>query len=201
MNKYQAYLTYIALKNHFQEPGYDYFKYNGKVRVKPESLDKRRDAFQFDRLGHEYGSKEIFTGFLVANLLHNPKMWVGEFLTPKAKKTYDTWRGKIDALTYVFKKDMKGIKEFADSKNMKIMDLVRTKKGEVKPPILKMAMTGDIELETYVILDRLLGLTKYYDERMEFDPLYSDFSLKIKKYSPFIQVDNEEFAKIFKEFL
>ena len=33
VSPFEAYQTYLALKQHFTRPSYDYFKYNGKVKV------------------------------------------------------------------------------------------------------------------------------------------------------------------------
>ena len=37
----EAYQTYLAIKNHFSSPSYDYFKYQGKVKVNSQSFEKR----------------------------------------------------------------------------------------------------------------------------------------------------------------
>ena len=47
---YNAYKTYVALKNHFKSDSYDYFKYKGKARVKEETFLKRKDKFFFEKI-------------------------------------------------------------------------------------------------------------------------------------------------------
>ena len=51
---YNAYKTYVALKNHFTSDSYDYFKYKGRVRVKEESFLKRKDKFYFEKIEKKY---------------------------------------------------------------------------------------------------------------------------------------------------
>ena len=47
---YNAYITYLAIKQHFTSPEYDFIKYNGKVRASKDSFLKRRDKFFFDSI-------------------------------------------------------------------------------------------------------------------------------------------------------
>ena len=51
---YNAYKTYVALKNHFTSDSYDYFKYKGKARVKEETFLKRKDKFFFEKIEKKY---------------------------------------------------------------------------------------------------------------------------------------------------
>ena len=40
---FAAYQTYVAVRNHFKQDSYDFFRYNGKTRVGQESFLKRND--------------------------------------------------------------------------------------------------------------------------------------------------------------
>ena len=50
MTPFEAYCEYVSLKNHFTQSGYDYFKYNGKTRLKPATFQKRKDRIFFEKL-------------------------------------------------------------------------------------------------------------------------------------------------------
>jgi len=44
---YQVYTEYLALKSHFTNKNYDYFKYNKKVRATLTSFNRRKDKYFF----------------------------------------------------------------------------------------------------------------------------------------------------------
>lgn len=45
MTPIEVYKTYLAFKNHFTKPNYDYFQYCGKSRASKESFNKRKDRY------------------------------------------------------------------------------------------------------------------------------------------------------------
>ena len=49
MNGLEAYSTYLAVRNHFKTKNYDYFKYNGKIKVNEDKFRTRRDHYQFEK--------------------------------------------------------------------------------------------------------------------------------------------------------
>jgi hypothetical protein len=64
---FEAYQTYLALKQHFTKPGYDFFKYNGKVKVQASSFDVRKDKYQFHKLSKHTDP----INYLVSNFVYN----------------------------------------------------------------------------------------------------------------------------------
>ena len=67
MSAFECYKEYVALKNHFTKPSYDYFKYNGKAKLNPSSFDGRKDKLFFQKLAKH----PDVHNFLVANLSEN----------------------------------------------------------------------------------------------------------------------------------
>jgi len=51
---YQVYCEYLALKSHFSNRKYDYFKYNKKVRASLQSFYKRKDRYFFEKTSRKY---------------------------------------------------------------------------------------------------------------------------------------------------
>ena len=41
MKPFEAYTTYLAMKNHFEKDGYDFVRYGGKVTARVESFYAR----------------------------------------------------------------------------------------------------------------------------------------------------------------
>ena len=50
MEAFQAYKTYVAIKNHFTSKTYDFFKYNGRTKASRSTFEKRNDKYFFSKL-------------------------------------------------------------------------------------------------------------------------------------------------------
>jgi len=187
-----AYRCYLALKNHFTKDHYDYIKYRGKTRASNEAFYKRKDRFWFEKFSRQKNDKEI-EEFFVSNFIYSTDpatMWIGEMIK-EGEGRYTDWKKKVQSLTYIFKEEAENVFE-----NKKVDDMFDCSKGH--PPILKIYLKGDISLESMVIYDRILGYGKDFDKRLK-DPVWETVSRKIKKYSPFLNIDVSHYKKILKE--
>ncbi len=187
-----AYRCYLALKNHFTKDKYDYHKYRGKVRATNEAFYKRKDRFWFEKFARQKDDKEI-EEFFVSNFIYSTDpgtVWIGEMIK-EGEGRYTEWKKKVQSLTYIFKEEASTIFE-----NKKVDDMFDCSKGH--PPILKSYLGGDISLESMVIYDRILGYGKDFDKKLK-DPVWETVSRKIKKYSPFLNIDVSRYKKILKE--
>ena len=187
-----AYRCYLALKNHFTKDHYDYIKYRGKTRASNEAFYKRKDRFWFEKFARQKNDKEI-EEFFVSNFIYSTDpstVWIGEMIK-EGEGRYQEWQKKVQSLTYVFKEETENIFE-----NKRMDDMFDCSKGH--PPILKSYLGGDISLESMVIYDRILGYGKDFDKRLK-DPVWETVSRKIKKYSPFLNIDVSRYKKILKE--
>ena len=187
-----AYRCYLALKNHFTKDKYDYHKYHGKVRATNEAFYKRKDRFWFEKFARQKNDKEV-EEFFVSNFIYSTDpgtMWIGEMIK-EGEGRYSEWKRKVQSLTYIFKQETENVFE-----NKKVDDMFDCSKGH--PPILKSYLGGDISLESMVIYDRILGYGKDFDKRLK-DPVWETVSRKIKKYSPFLNIDVSRYKKILKE--
>ena len=187
-----AYRCYLAMKNHFTKDKYDYIKYRGKVRATNEAFYKRKDRFWFEKFARQKSDKEI-EDFFVANFTSctDPEsLWIGEMIKD-GEGRYQDWQKKLQSLSYMFKEDCE--KLFTDNK---IDDVFDCSKGH--PIVLKKFLGGNISLETLVIYDRILGYTKNFDKKLQ-DPVWETVSRRVRKYSPFINIDVFRYKKILKE--
>ena len=187
-----AYRCYLALKNHFTKDHYDYIKYRGKTRASNAAFYKRKDRFWFEKFARQKNDKEI-EEFFVSNFIYSTDpstVWIGEMIK-EGEGRYQEWQKKVQSLTYVFKQETESVFE-----NKKVDDMFDCSKGH--PPILKIYLRGDISLESMVIYDRILGYGKDFDKRLK-DPVWETVSRKIKKYSPFLNIDVSRYKKILKE--
>ncbi len=193
MAPFEVYCEYLALKSHFSNPKYDYFKYNKKVRATITSFNRRRDKYWFEKTSRKYKDEEI-VNFLVANFVESTSVnqtWIGEIIS-SGERTYSDWTKRQESLTYLFKEQSKELLS-----NNKLENLFNCSKGH--PILLKKFLGGDVNLETFVIYDRIFSFRKKFDKELK-DPVWETVSLKLQKYSPFLNIgDVFKFKKILRD--
>ena len=189
---FDAYRCYLSLKNHFTKDHYDYHKYRGKTRATVQAFYKRKDRFWFEKFARSKNDKEV-EEFFVSNFIYSTDpatMWIGEMIK-EGEGRYQEWKKKTQSLSYIFKEEVENVFD-----NKKVDDMFDCSKGH--PPILKSYLGGDITLESMVIYDRIFDYGKDFDKRLK-DPVWETVSRKIKKYSPFLNIDVSRYKKILKE--
>ena len=192
MAPFDAYKTYLALKNHFTKDNYDYFKYHGKVRANLQSFYKRRDRFWFEKLSRNKTDQEVID-FFISNFVRadDPSsLWIGSIIHD-GDTHYKEWQKRIQSLSYIFKEESE--KLFKENKFEDIFDCSRS-----HPILLRMFLSGKISMETMVIYDRIFLYGKNFDKKLK-DPVWETVSLKMKKYSPFLNTDVLRYKNILKE--
>ena len=192
MAPFDAYKTYLALKNHFTKNNYDYHKYQGKVRANLDSFYKRKDRFWFEKLSRNKTDQEVID-FFIANFIHvdDPSsLWIGSIIHD-GDTHYKDWQKRIQSLSYIFKEESE--KLFKDYKFEEVFDCSKS-----HPVLLKTFLGGKISLETMIIYDRIFLYGKNFDKKLK-DPVWETVSLKMKKYSPFLNTDVFRYGKILKE--
>jgi hypothetical protein len=70
--------------------------------------------------------------------------------------------------------------------------------GSRHPQILKEYLRDNISIETLVILDRILDFRKNWDKKLQ-DPVWETVSMRMKKYSPFLNIDVSRYKKVLQE--
>ena len=193
MTPFEVYKNYLAFKNHFTKKEYDYFKYCGKSRASLESFHKRKDRFFFEKTSRQKSDDEI-KFYFVANFVEcsdSQNLWIGEIIK-NGEEVYKNWLKKIQSLSYLFKTEAN---VFINKENFN--SLFNCKKGQ-HPEILKLYLQNAITLETLVILNCILDYVSDFDTKMT-DPVWETVSLKIKKYTPFLNIDIAKYKKMLKE--
>ena len=192
---FNAYKIYLALKSHFTSD-YDYFKYRGKMRVKEESFLKRRDKFFFEKIERRY--KKELVPFFVSNLIKEDNAWSGSLATDQAEQTFNEWKKKTQSLRYVFKEDMGKVRALIDHNDLQFDELFDCGDGQ-HPAILKLLISEDISIESFVILDQVLSFSKRINRILLDDFTWIVYYKKVIKYSRFIEVDKKEYRMILKD--
>ena len=185
MTAFECYKEYLALKNHFTKPDYDYFKYNGKVRSNADSFEKRPDKFFFQKLAKHPDLRN----FLVANFSENEKAWIRNLAyNETAEQVYKNWLKRQQSLTYLFKQELSKL-------DTNFNNNFACKENE-HPLLLRKFLGNEISLETLCLLLEFTGAKKHWDSKMQYDLVYDTIKTKIEKYSPFVKCDKDKLRKV-----
>ena len=193
MMPFDAYRCYLSMKNHFTKDKYDYHKYRGKSRATVQSFYKRKDRFWFEKLARNKSDQEVVE-FFVSNFITctDPgKLWIGEMIKD-GEGRYTEWKKRNQSLSYVFKEETESLFSDGNFDSMFAVD------GTRHPQILKEYLRKNISIETLVILDKILGFRDNFDSHLK-DPVWETVSMRIKKYSPFLNIDVQRYKQILKQ--
>ena len=191
---FETYQHYLSLKNHFTNPKYDFFKYGAKTRASVTSFNKRKDKYWFEKTSRKYNDKEV-VDFLVSNFAYSDNvqnLWIGSLIN-EGERNYSEWMKRQQSLTYLFKEQSNEL--FSENELESVFDCSRG-----HPPVLKMFLGGKISLETLVIYDKIFLFGNTFDKKL-LDPVWESVSLKLKKYSPFINIDVFNYRKILRSII
>ncbi len=189
---FETYQTYLSMKSHFTNRKYDFFKYGGKSRATMSSFNKRKDKYWFEKTSRKYSDEEVLN-FLLANFVNTDtpqNLWIGEMIN-SGERTYAEWMKRIQSLTYIFKEQSEKLLLETD-----LEELFNCSKGH--PLVLKKYLGGEISLETLTILEKVFSFVKNFDKKLD-DPVWESVSLKIKKYTPFININVFQYKKLLRE--
>ncbi len=192
MMPFDCYKTYLAMKSHFTKEKFDYQKFGNRLsKISLNSFYKRKDRFYFEKMSRQYPDKDI-ENFFVSNFVSgdDPQVVYMATILKTGEKTYKDWQKRIQSLSYLFKEESH--KLFDDRKMDDVFDC---SKGH--PSILKSHLSGNTSLETMVICDKILGYRTNFDKKMD-DVVWKSVSMRIKKYSPFLNIDVFHYKKILK---
>lgn len=184
---YEAYIKYLALKKHFTTDGYDYFKYNGKIRASFDAFNARNDSYFFAKLAKH----EDYLNLMIANMLIKPNIWVRELLDEEANYRYNEWRKKVESLTYTFKSELKHLHDDYQQNFV-------SRDGQ-HPHVMSLYNQKMISLETFTILAHSANIFDYWSEKIVDKIISRDIIRLSRKYKPFLAYDEKKFKGIIRE--
>ena len=183
MTPFECYVYYLAIKRHFSS-NYDIIKYNGKVRVNKTSFEKRNDKYFFAKLAKRKDCKE----FILANVIHNHNLWIGDLSKPEADDIYNDWLMIQQSLTYILKSNLKKMDDNFD-KNFEVIN------GQY-PKLLELYIEDEIELETLTILVSLTGCINIWNKKIADTILYPNLARVIVKYEPLLSYNRDDMRRL-----
>mgnify|MGYP000135361101 CR=1 FL=1 len=184
---FQAYIKYLAFKKHFTTDGYDYHKYNGKVRAKFETFRTRNDAYYFAKLAN----KDDYENVILANMIVKPNTWVRDILDVQGEQRYTEWRKRIDSLGHTFKSELSKLDDDYQKNFV-------SPSGQ-HPFVMQLYLQKRISLETFTILCHVSNIFPYWEKNLVDKFVACDIIRLSKKYKPFLEFDNSRFKTIVKD--
>ena len=186
MEPYDAFRFYQSMKLHFESDSYDAIKYNYKTSVKPQSFWKRKDKYFFAKVGRKFNDTRELINYYAAHFIQD-KTWIGEMI--EDEDIYHAYQKRMQSLGYTFENDMCKLANIAN------LDQVLDS-SDGHPDIITSYLSGDINIESVVIMNQLTGFMKRADKEITETIVWPDVSRKIRKYSPFVQYDLQKAKNI-----
>jgi hypothetical protein len=175
---------------------YNYVQYNGKSKhVSLATYNKRKDKYYFEIIGDR--KKNELLQFYVANFVVGDGRYIGEMYTQESENVFFGWKKIIESLTYLFVEDLKNVKEFLSERDLKFNELFDVVNGE-HPIIFRFVQQKMIKVETYIIMDNVLGFSQRFKKEIEDEFIYPVVQYKFDRYSEFMNFNKEKYEKLMK---
>lgn len=190
MTRYETYVQYLALKHHFAGDSYDFFKYNGKVKLKPETFAKVDKKFQYY---YPKLSGIDTKWFFISNLIED-RWWFpkGAPYFVDDEKNYLKYHGILDSLKHSYTEDLKKIGPFTG--------LLSVEEG-THPHLLKLIIGKKINwVSSTILLDLLPSVKELYQENMFRDSFWKEAKITTEKLLPFIKYDKQTYKALTKKY-
>jgi hypothetical protein len=179
MNGYEAYKTYQAVRLHFVNNDFDYFKYGGNSKTSEQAFNARKDKYTFHKVARVINEKDLPFFFAVNFLKRDSKAWIAGMLQEEAFAVFNTWKEWQEKRLENLKNDLKKLNELD-----KFEDMIVCKDGQF-PKLLNFVFQDEIAYDSLVILDHYIKLLESWNTKIEDDFIWSDFYKKFNKYKPF----------------
>mgnify|MGYP005987372875 CR=1 FL=1 len=185
-DSFHWYVKYLAMKKHFTS-NYDYHRYNGKIRASFDKFRTRNDAYFFEKLSNKDNPEQL----MLSNMIVKPNIWIREIIEQEGESRYIEWQRRIDSLSRTFKSELNNLDDNFQANFTSV-------KGQ-HPLLMSMYMQKKISLETITILAHIANIFPYWDKEIVDKIIASDIINLIKKYKPFLEIDEKKFKDIVRE--
>lgn len=183
-----AYKAYVALKTHFSNDSYSYFKYGiSGINVNADSFKNRNDKSLFKKACKLYSDEE-YLNLLVANFICDQEAWIGDIIDEVGRRRFFEWKKTIQSMKYTFNQDLSFIEDYLFEHNLSFNELF--KKDALYPPIVKFCIEKSISLETFSIMNKILNFASSVDKLIQERILWDRYMMISIKYADFIVKDD-----------
>lgn len=199
-NEFGCFQLYTALRAYFIG-SFDFFKYDGKIKVIPRAYEKRKDKFFFQKLSKKYSSSEL-KDFFVANIVNNTQSkWVGDLIKDEAEEVYFNFKKLIENFGYEFEEDCTKLNQYQENYRIKFIEFFKTKSSF--GPYLQFA---DIRRESLIVLNEMVRFQisdiihkpfELLSQNQNMTPIWdSEERPLLEKYTHFIRFDRPKMKSI-----
>lgn len=184
-----------SIKFHFNSSKtFNFVKYAGKLRPLNENAWQRvTNKYYYEKLGHN--KKDYLLKYFVANFVEHDIMWIGDLDSSTAEGNYIQWKKRIESLSYVFESELNDIKSLLDTHDTTFDSLFNAKDGD-HPVLFRLLLQKMISIETYIILDSILGFTKNWKSSITDKYIYPEVQYKCDRYNEFMNFEVSKFKPI-----
>lgn len=200
MTGFEAYKLYLSVWQHFSICNdYNYVKYKGKLgNITGKAYENRKDKYFFEALGER--KRGDLLQYYVANFAHHgvEVAWIGDLHSKESEDVYVHWQKRIQSLSYTFEEDLKEVKEFLIARGLGFDRLFEVEEDE-HPIIFRFVQQKMIEVETYIIMDKILGFSKRIATKIKDSYIFPSEQYRYDRYAEFLNLDNDKYLKIMKE--
>lgn len=180
MTPYQCYCEYVGIKRHFEDWRYDYERF-GPAKIKPETYDKRPDAFRFQALARRPNPR-----WAVASVLaRRDGAWVMDVLSDDGKDVAAESLGRVESMTYTIQRELRGRDPRA----------LLESSSDSYPLLAREVMGGRISHEVGSLIVGALDLTPRWRRLYDGDPIMESLTRRLSKYHLFLPVDRKKAVK------
>ncbi len=158
MSGFEAYKIYSALKLHYTQENFDAYKYNFKTRIKPESFERLRFRYTFEKIASRCKTRENLIDFYTSNFITGCN-WVMDM----NEKNLNDMKSRRESFSYNFKTDINKL-----SSSHGFDELCSCAGGE--NVLINELCKENIKIETVAMIDLLVNFIKPLLSKLN-DPL------------------------------
>lgn len=195
MTGFETYELFQALKRHFSQESFDFFKYNGRINTSKEAFENRKDKWHFYKLSRKFTVREELIDFLVANFLEDENFWINNLLQEEADTRYIEYKKVMQSLSYTFENECKELFENSKDPN----ELLKTT-GDY-PVLLTKAFRKEVSIQTLVLLNNIIGFVPNWSKKIQDTIRWPNYRLKMMKIASFLPQDSVRYKLILKKVL
>lgn len=183
----------MSISRHFKSTSYCFFKYKGCVNVKRSSYEKRPEKYFYEKLATKYNYNDAVSLFVsFYSYPANTSFFIADVQNTEFQDNFTQWERRIQSITFSFEQELITLKDTVTSFN----DIFTSIDGN-HPIIIQQLLGGFVSLETVCLLDKIIHFASNLDKSLESDFVWEILSLRIRKYSQFLNVqDIDKYKKI-----
>ena len=123
--------------------------------------------------------------------------WIGDLHSKESQDVYIHWQKRIQSLSYIFEEDLKEIYEFLIARGLGFDRLFDVEEDD-HPLIFRFVQQRMIEVESYIIMDKILGFSKRIAKKIKDPYIFPSEQYRYDRYREFLNIKDEKYTKIMK---